>query len=450
MAAKHVLSKSTFMAGCQCPKRLYLHKKHPELSNPEDEDLQAIFSRGTTVGLLARELFKGGIDVAPPDPFSYHLSVAKTQELIAANHSVIYEAAFMYDGVLCAIDLLVKKRNKWYAYEVKSSTKVKDPFVQDAALQHYVITRSGLPLADISVVHLNNQYKRVGELEVEQLFNAVSVKEPVLSLQDFVEAQIDSFKKVLKSKNIPNILIGDHCKKPYDCNFTNHCGANMLHQRAIGNSNLNKSELKQFLKEWQYPFYFFDFETIMPAIPEFDHSRPYQQIPFQYSLHTQASPRSALNHTAFLGDGVSDPRLPLIKQMLKDLGTEGSIVTWNKSFEVTRIKEMAEDFPRYQKQLSKLIDRIVDLMVPFQKKWYELPSFMGSYSLKYVLPVLVPELSYDSLAIQNGGDASSVYAIIKEQPIAVQMQQRNDLLAYCHLDTLAMVEIYKKLKALVK
>ena len=160
---KHQLSKSTFMYGCQCPKRLWLHKFMPQVRDEMSAGQAAIFQQGTDVGMLARVLFPGGVDASPATNFDYQQSVADTARYIAEGQKVIYEAAFQFEGILCAIDIMVKKRGKWHAYEVKSSTKVKEPFIQDAALQYHVITQSGIEVADIAIVHLNNEYVRKGD-----------------------------------------------------------------------------------------------------------------------------------------------------------------------------------------------------------------------------------------------------------------------------------------------
>ena len=184
----------------------------------------------------------------------------------------------------------------------------------------------------------------------------------------------------------------------------------------------------------------------MPAVAEFNESRPYQQIPTQYSLHIQKSKDSELEHTSFLGDGITDPREALIKELLASVGNEGSIIVWNQTFEISRLKELARDFPQYEKQICDVIERVVDLMIPFRTKQYYLPDFNESYSIKKVLPVLVPELSYSDLAIQEGGSASLIYSELKNQSMEIQIEQRKNLLEYCKLDTLAMVKILRKIK----
>ena len=448
--SKHILSKSTFCYGVQCPKRLYLHKFRPELRNPEDESQQAIFSSGTNVGLLAQGLFSGGVNAEPPDAFSYHLSVAKTKQLIEEGAEVIFEACFQHNAVLCAIDILVKEKNKWYAYEVKGTTKVKEPHIMDAALQYHVIINSGIQLEDIFIVHLNNQYVRRGALDLEELFTKASIHEQVKEQQKFISTKIEELKKLVADKVEPVVEVGDHCFKPYDCDFTEHCwkDVELEESKSDREQYINKEYLSEFIGGLQYPLFYFDFETIMPAVPEFNESRPYQQIPTQYSLHIQKTKDSELLHSDFLGDGISDPREVLLKELIASLGNEGSIIVWNQTFEISRLKELARDFPQYEKQICDVIERVVDIMIIFRKKQYYLPEFNESYSIKNVLPVLVPELSYGDLSIQDGGSASLIYSELKNQTDEVRAQQRKDLLLYCKLDTLAMVKILEKISVL--
>jgi hypothetical protein len=437
---QHILSKSTFMYGCQCPKRLYLHKFKPELSNHEEEN-QSTFSKGNDVGLLARDLFQGGVSAQPVDTFSYHQSVQKTQQLIERGTTVIYEACFNFQEMLCAVDILVKENNKWYAYEVKATTNVKDEFILDASLQYHVLINSGLPVEDIFIVHLNNKYVRRGELEIQKLFTKESVLSKIKNQQKFVETKIIELKKLIADKKEPTIEVGNQCHKPYSCNFTNHCWKGIEEERSTREAYRNKEYLKEFVGELQYPLFYFDFETVMPAIPEFNESRPYQQVPFQYSLHIQKGRGEELEHFEFLGDGINDPRAPLIKELLDTLGKSGSIIVWYQTFEISRLKELARDFPEFEAEICAVIERIIDLIVPFRKKQFYHPDFNESSSIKVVLPVLVPELSYDELQIQDGLSAARTYAEIKNQAKEVQIEQRESLLKYCKLDTLAMVRI---------
>lgn len=474
------------MYGCQCPKRLFLHKYRPDLRNAVDEQQQHIKDSGNLIGELARQLFPGGVDASPPDPYSYHLSVAKTKEYIDQGQHIIYEAAFQYEGVLCALDILVKQDVGWYAFEVKSTLSVKDQHVQDAALQYSVVTNCGLVLRDISIVHLNTHYVRKGELDVKQLFTCESILEEVLEQQAFVTTKALELKYMLTQQELPEIDIGPHCSAPYDCDFKDHCWSHiprvdsifdlargpkwklyaegyrhlddipedydlsekvaqqLAHYRS-GDVLIDKENISEFLKPIQYPIYFFDFETIMPGIPEFDDSKPYQQIPFQFSLHVQRQKEEALEHYSFLGDGKNDPRSDMMVAMIKLLGKSGSILCYNMSFEKSRIKDLAKIYPQYERELLAINSRVIDLMIPFQKRWYYHPEFKGSYSIKSILPILIPDLRYDRLPIQEGGMASRVYAQLKFQDEDTAELQRQYLLDYCKMDTLAMVRILEYL-----
>ena len=326
----HLLSKSSFLKGIQCEKHLYLYKHHYNWKDPVSEAQQVIFDRGTNVGRLAQDLFPGGIDVAPPNPFQYAKSAQLTQEKIKEGVKVFYEASFIYDEVLVAVDILVKAGKKWKIYEVKSSTSISETYILDAAVQYYVLKNSGLDIADISIVYMNNQYVRQSKLNINELFSVESVLDLVMEQQELIEEKIERFKAVLKSKSIPEINIGPQCNDPYDCAFLGHCWNDIPEYSIFNISGLktdkkfelfnsgiikvndvpedyklsasqrlqveseitkkafiDKNGIKDFLESLSYPIYFIDFETFMPAVPLYDTSRPYQQIPFQYSIHYQ-------------------------------------------------------------------------------------------------------------------------------------------------------------------
>jgi len=486
---KHILSKSTFMYGCQCTKRLFLHKYKPKLRNPRDEQQQAIFDAGTSVGELARQLFKGGIDASPPDFFSYPVSIKKTQALIARGEDIIYEAAFQFDGVLCALDILVRQGKHWYAFEVKSTTSVKEQHIQDAALQYYVLTNSGLALQDISIIYLNNQYVRRGDLQIHHLFTTESVLESVVARQESIALKIQELKGLLTQRNEPVIGIGPHCFDPYECDFTGHCWSHMPKENSVfdlargpgwklfgegykhlheipevyemnetahmqlahhrsGQVYTDREALRQFSESLTWPLYFLDFETMVPGIPAFDESRPYQQIPFQFSLHVQESSDATLAHYEFLGDGRNDPRSELLVELLAHIGLSGSIICYNMSFEKSRIRELAELYPKHADTLLAMNERVVDLMIPFHQRWYYHPDFKGSYSIKAVLPVLIPSMRYDDLLIKESGMASLVYFQLASQDKTTAEIQRQALLDYCRMDTLVMVKILAYLKSI--
>ena len=444
--AKHQLSKSTFMYGVQCPLRLYLHKYMPELKNPMDEEQEAVFTIGTNVGILAQEVFPGGVDLTPPDAYSYPIAATKTQEAIKQGIKVIYEATFYYNDIMCALDILVNKNGKWYAYDVKSVNNVKPQHKMDASLQYYVLKNSGIKVEDFFIMHFNKEYVKRGNIEVDKLFKSTSVIEEVLENQKFIETKSNELKRLLLSKVKPTIEPGDHCSKPYECDFTNHCWKNVKEEKIdYGKTTIDKKAINEFVDSLEYPLYYFDFETVGYAVPVYDESRPYQAVPFQYSLHIQKSKNSDLEHLYFLGDGINDPREALIKELITHVNDKGTILVWFKPFESGKLKDLARDYPKYAKKLNLILDRIIDLMEPFKKDHYYDPGFEGSASIKKVMPVLIPELSYGDLEIQEGMAASTAYASIKEKSNDEQTKIRQALLDYCHLDTLAMVKILEKL-----
>ena len=446
---KHLLSKSTFMYGSQCPKRLWLYKFRPELKDELTEEQQAIFQKGTDIGELAQQLFSGGIDARPATTFLYQQSVADTAKYIGQGHTVIYEAAFQYNGVLAALDILVQKNGKWYAYEVKGTSKVKEPHINDAALQYYVITNAGIQLEDFFIVHLNTDYIRKGDLDVNQLFCPESVLKSVLELQPFVESKIEELKSVLQLKSSPDMTIGSHCTKPYPCDFSGYCSKDVVEEdEEPEDEYINKNAIREFINELEYPLFFMDFETWMTAVPEYDGHWAFRQVPFQYSVHIQRKKNGPIEHREYLAESTSDDLSKFIEPLIQILEKEGSIVVYNQTFEKTILKHLKRDCPESSSQIDAVLERVVDLM-PIFRTHYRTPEMHGSYSIKYVLPAIVSELTYANLEIGNGGDASSAFYNLQfEENVSKVMETRANLLEYCSLDTLAMVQILEKLLTL--
>lgn len=445
---RHILSKSTFMYGCQCPKRLWLHKFKPEVRDEEDEVQTAIFQSGTNVGMLARRLFPGGVDASPDTPYLYQQSVADTTRYIAKGETVIYEAAFQYEGILAAIDILVQKKDKWYAFEVKGTNSVKAVHIQDAALQYYVITNAGLDLEDISIVHLNRDYIRKGELDISQLFTSHSVDEEVKSMLPDIETKASELKAVLKLKQEPVVEIGDHCFKPYDCDYYGYCTKDLEKELAEEESEyINHEAIREFLGQMEYPLQFLDFETWMTAVPEQDGHWPYRQVPFQFSLHIQAAEDYEVEHKYYLAEGPHSQHLEFAEKLIECVEPNGSILVYNKTFENTILNHLKEEFAHLAPAIENIQIRMVDLMQPFRNN-YRLPAMQGSYSIKNVLPALVLKSSYSDLSIGNGVDASAAFYNLKNVPSETEKEIiRSALREYCGLDTWAMVKILDKLKA---
>jgi hypothetical protein len=319
MPEKHLLSKSSFIKGLQCDKQLYLYKYHYDRMDEVSEGQQLIFDRGHEVGELARQLFPGGI-LAADDPKQSALAVNRTAELITGGNEVIYEAAFIFDEVLVIADILVKDGAKWKIFEVKSSTKISDTYLSDAAIQFYVISNC-IKVSDISIVYINNEYVRKGPINVRKLFTIKSVLKESLDQQVHIIKELKRLKKVLSQVEIPVIKIGPHCTDPYACSFMGYCWKDVPEYSVFnigglrgykkfdlyehghikledvpedyplsaaqkmqidshkGNKTLiNYEEIEKFLATIKYPIWFMDFETFMPAVPKFDGTRPYQSI----------------------------------------------------------------------------------------------------------------------------------------------------------------------------
>jgi len=488
---KHVMSKSTFLLGTRCHKALYLNKHHSKLKNRITVEKKHKFETGNKVGVLAHELFPGGELVKVFSFGNLQKAVSHTQKLIDEGVKSIYEAAVQYAGVLVLVDILVKGENGWKIYEVKSSMSVNSRYEHDVAIQYYVATKAGLKVDDIYIVYINNQYVRTGELEVKKLFTIESVLEQVIGVQAYIEETVPELKRVLQFPEIPTIDIGEYCCDPYECDFTGYCWRHVPEQSIFDLTGLNKPKnfnlyrsgvlsldqipeeyplsdkqriqvesyksqsvyidresILTFLHALHYPFYFMDFETYAPAIPVYENSRPYQAIPFQYSVHVKENEQAGLMHHEFLGTPQEDPRKQFIDRLLGDIGTEGTIIVYNKSFEIGILKALIEIFPEYEEGIQRIINRIIDLMLPFQNMHYYTSDMQRSYSIKQVLPALLPEFDYGDLEVSDGISAMIAFEqLLDETDENIISSVRRNLLEYCKQDTLAMVKILEVLKS---
>jgi hypothetical protein len=483
-----MLSKSKIMRGKQCHKSLWLYKHQPELRQISAGQ-EAIFQAGTDIGLLAQDLFPGGVDATEGQNYPNKQCAARTLELIEQGVDVIYEATFIFDDVLVAIDVLAKEEGVWNIYEVKSTTKVKDAHLPDAAVQCYVTQGCGLTIGEVYLVHLNRNYVRQGDLDIQALFTKSKITEGIKEFDEQIPSLIEELKEVQLMESVPEVAIGSHCSNPYACDFMAHCWSHVpdysvfnitrigsksweLYDQDImdindipedfplsksqqaqvngeknGTEIIDKVKIQDFLDQLTYPLYYLDFETFMSPLPLFDGTRSYDQTVFQYSLHIQNELSGACEHKEFLAamDG-KDPRRAFAEKMLEDCKEIGSIIVYNKVFEIGRIKELAQVFPDLAKELYALTDRIIDLMKPFQSQAYYKKEMKGSYSIKYVLPALAPELSYNDLAIADGGTASSTFFAMFEGRFKGDYETTTkDLIKYCERDTWAMVVLMEKL-----
>ena len=491
------LSKTRYCSGVQCPKILWLKDNMPEVADQSVKN-EAVLAQGNDVGDLAMGLLGDFTEVPFSKDFSEMLSV--TQKLIDEGVENIAEASFAYDGCFCSVDILKNLGdNKVEIYEVKSSTSVKPINLEDISYQYYVLTKLGYKVEKVVLVHINNQYVRQGEIEIEKLFIMEDYSQLAKDKLLEVEENIKSFRKFLESKEEPAIDIGKKCKDPFACEFQAYCRKNLpkdgtpnvfdlagcnkkeeyyleglitfeqLYEAGVlKNKQLQQVEMelknlppqidveaiKGFLNELRYPLYFLDFESFQPAIPLYDNSRPYEQIVFQYSLHYMEKENGELKHKECLAYPGQDPRRQIAEQLCKDIPLDACVTAYNMSFEKERIKGMAELYPDLKEHLMNIFDNIVDIMIPFQKRWYYAKEMQGSYSIKTVLPTLFPNdsnLDYKNLdGVHNGGEASETFFAMQNMEKAELEKWRTSLLKYCELDTYAMVLVLDKLKELVK
>jgi len=488
------LSKSKYVAGCQCLKRLYLQIHEPELAGGPDEAKQAIFDQGHEVGILATRAFPYGIQV-DEDHLNHQKAMERTQALLGDNNvSAIFEAAFIFDGVRVRVDILERKtKDRWRMIEVKSTRKLKDEHYQDVAIQKYVLEGCGLKLSEACLMHLNRDYIYDGSVyDLQRLFTTNNLAEDIEELMEEIPDQVAEQHRILTLSAPPEVEQGDRCTIPYDCEFFNICNPEvpdhwvgnlpgirkqviktLLAQGIVliqdipedfGLNNLQRQvcicvqkdepyfgkELTNAIKKLKYPLYFMDFETYNPAIPRYAGMRPFDQIPFQWSVHVQRQPGDDLEHYEYLAEDANDPREDFIKSLLgvlEDSGGKGHIVVFYASFETGRLNDLAGWLPQYAPRIKEVKARLWDLH-PIVKNHVYHPKFYGSFSLKDVLPALVPHMTYEGMEIAEGNQAARAYdAMIRGGLSDNEIEKlRKALLEYCGQDTLAMVELIKVLQ----
>ncbi len=486
------LSKSRFQSGLQCLKRLYLECYSRDLADPIDPATQAIFDSGIAVGEKARLRFPGGRLV--DESYLEHARAIATTKALLSDPSIpaLYEAAVNFEGIRARFDILVRKDGQVFdLVEVKSSTSVKEEHYTDVAVQLYAAEGSGIAIDRAYLMHINNTYVyQGGEHDLEQLFTLADLTDRARTyVAEGIAGDLGEMWATLDLDDPPDIDTGKHCTSPYTCSFFGHChsgepeypvrrlpglrdglrenlkalgidhianipqglsGLNALQQRvrnsvASGQPFVSPG-LGASLEQITFPASFVDFETISPAIPIYPGTRPYETVPFQWSLHLMDG-SGELTHGEFLNPDGGDPRERFAASLLEALPSEGSVVTYS-SYEKRVIDNLAEALPQYREALLALTDRIVDLLKVVRDGYYH-PQFHGSFSIKQVLPAMAPGTGYDELAVQEGMEASAEYLrlVTCDVPGEDDAKVREALLAYCKRDTEAMVLVYRALLA---
>jgi Domain of unknown function(DUF2779) len=481
------LSKSRYMSGLQCPKMLWWRVHEPDA--PEltaDEGLQAILTRGQRIGELARAQVPSGVLIDLPH-HEFEGRVAATAKALADGAPAVYEASFLGDGVFVAVDILERRRNGFVLVEVKSTLDVKEEHLPDVAVQMHVVRSAGLTVKRAEVMHLNRECRYP---DLSNLFVRENVTSLVRSALHAVPKQVTSLMATLAGP-LPEVPTGPHCSAPYACPFLERCwpplpedhvstlyriratkvvklladGIKTLHDLPVdfaasgpalrqirsikAGEVIIERGLHRDLARLKPPIAFLDFETISPAVPVWPGCRPYEQVPVQFSCHVLGP--GALEHHEWLAEGPNDPREEFARKVISACAGAKTVVAYNAPFECRCIDALADSLPHLRADLKALSEQMQDLLPIVRDHVYH-PDFGGSFSLKDVLPALVPGLGYDDLEIQDGSSASTALEALLLDSDALSSTERqalrSDLLRYCERDTLAMVRLHERLRIL--
>jgi len=484
------LSKSKYLVGHQCLKRLWLETNRRDLVIPPSPARERVFSQGHEVGRIARQRFHGGI-LINEDPLQWRSAIDETSLAFASGACVLFEPCFFYDDTIARADVLNRNEDGSFdIIEVKSNTSTKPEHILDLAVQTYVYEGSGLHINRAVLMHLN---RACHYPDLSNLFTQADLTNDVREYLPEVPGNLATLKVILESSKEPNIRLGSHCTNPYECPFWGYCtkiwnlpspsvfdiphlgaddrdalidhgilsiddipadadlgpqGDRFVRLCRSGEKEIDFTGIHSWLGALRFPIYFLDFETDAPAIPRLDGLGPFGAIPFQFSLHILHEDGRLDEAPGFLHEDTTDPRPLIARALLDQIGAEGSIVAYNASFEKHVIGQLAVFMPSLAKPLTQLQGRFADLLDVF-RRYYIDPAFKGSNSIKAVLPVICPDLSYAVLDVHNGEDAQVAWAkLIASSDPGERKSISSTLRAYCGLDTLAMVRLYQFLVTL--
>ena len=486
------LSKTRYLSGKQCPLKLWYDIYARDLAPPPDEVLQGVFDTGHEVGEVARTGFAGG-HLVTHDHRHVAQALAETREVIAAGTvPALFEAAFSHEEVVVRADVLERlPGGAWRLVEVKSTTGLNETFIHDVAVQLRVLRGAGLDVREAAVLTLNRDYVYDGvRLDVDALFVAHPVFNEARALVDRVGVEVREMQAMLARAAAPVIVPGDHCFAPYPCGYYAHCtrdviapehgieelprltakrraqltAANIREIRDIppdfpltsvqrtvrsavreGRARMD-GNLRTSLAEVTPPVRHLDFETYAPAIPRFAGTRPYDALPFLFSVHTEDGP-SRLEHVDYLHERNDDPRPWLADHLIDAVGRKGTICTYS-DYERRVLRALAKALPQRADALAAIETRLFDLL-PVVRNHYYHPEFRGSFSIKAVLPALVPGMGYHDLSVADGQTAAARYAsTLAGADLRARERAFGELRAYCARDTLAMVKLREELEVI--
>ncbi len=485
------LSKTRYVAGLQCLKRLHLEVFSPALADPRGDSLQARLSLGTHIGELARRRFPGGV-LVDYRAGGHRSAAAQTAAAIAdPGVPAIYEAAFTYQDIRFRSDVLARNDDGSFdLVEVKSAASAKDDYLPDVAVQLYGLEGCGVTIRRALLLHINKSYVyQGGDYDLQELFVPADVTDKVRRhVADILPKALTDMRGALSSSEPPSIAIGPQCNKPYPCPFYGLCHQhlpadyvgmlpnvrghlldNLVQAGILSIADIPEEYpdlsprqrivrdaiakgvpfvgegLSQALQQLEYPLHALDFEAANPPLPLYSGTSPFQILPFQWSLHLQNG-GGLWEPRAYLHPGDDDPREAVAVRLLESVQPHGSILVYSP-YEKARLRELALYLPHYASDLTALSERLVDLLAILREHYYH-PGFGSSYSLKSVAPVLAPSVSYAQMDIQDGQMAALAYARIAspQTPDQERQELRQWLLDYCKLDTLAMVRVLEALQ----
>jgi hypothetical protein len=489
------ITKSKYINGVQCPAYLWLEMNEPERIPPMNSAVIHRMEQGKIFGELATKLFPEGVKIETED---FMKNIERTKELVELKERIeLFEAGFLFerkDGKIYArIDILKPaSENSWDIIEVKSGTRVKDINLADIVFQKYVCEKAGLKINSCIIAHANNEYVFNNKLNIEKLVVLENVDNLIEEMYESVEGNLKRFFEIIQLPECPkvtkeDILTAEYNNVAIDEFYDSLPEENVFQLYRIFKKNalelyekgiiqikdipenfklndkqkiqkkccdekcnhIDKKEIKSFLNNLKYPLYYLDFETFNEVIPRYNGTKPYQQIPFQFSLHIIEKKGDKPKHISFLAEGNKDPRKDFVKALKENLGNKGSIVVYNESFEKRILRECCEMFSENKEWCNKLFERFVDLLEIFRGFSYYSPKQKGSASIKDVLPIFSKDVKYSDLVIKNGEDASLSYlksCVLGEASSEEREKIREALERYCELDTYAEVILVDELE----